>query len=264
MPHEDTSEMDDSLRSLALYNYGHYTSMLVSNGRVRGLTLHLERLTRDSATLFGRPVDTDDVIARVRRVLLDSPPDIVVRITICAADFVMHHPADASATRAVVTVRPVPAAPRGPITLATALFARELPEVKHVGLFGQLWHRRVAQLAGRDDALFVDATGRILEGATWNVGFVRHDGHVVWPNSPALPGVALALVKEKYEEKHPGKSSTTTVKLDDLRNFESAFITNSVSGVRVASLIDTHEFSTNGPILSDLAVCYAETLPEEI
>src|SRR6266540_2864338 len=36
------------LATLALYNYGHFTSMRVDAGRVRGLTLHLDRLVRRS------------------------------------------------------------------------------------------------------------------------------------------------------------------------------------------------------------------------
>ena len=33
----------DDLQSLALTNYGHFTSMRLENGTVRGLSLHLDR-----------------------------------------------------------------------------------------------------------------------------------------------------------------------------------------------------------------------------
>lgn len=37
------SVMADELARLALYNYGHFTTMRVDAGRVRGLSLHLRR-----------------------------------------------------------------------------------------------------------------------------------------------------------------------------------------------------------------------------
>lgn len=40
------------LAALALYNYGHFTSMRVDEGRVRGLSLHLQRLVRDCSALY--------------------------------------------------------------------------------------------------------------------------------------------------------------------------------------------------------------------
>jgi hypothetical protein len=51
----------DQVRVLALTNYGHFTSMLVQDFRVRGLSLHMERLTRDCRQLFDVDLDTDAV-----------------------------------------------------------------------------------------------------------------------------------------------------------------------------------------------------------
>jgi hypothetical protein len=42
-----------------------------------------------------------------------------------------------------------------------------MPLVNHVGLFGALHARRLAQLAGADDALFHDAADLVCEGPTW-------------------------------------------------------------------------------------------------
>jgi len=48
-------------------------------------------------------------------------------------------------------------------------YLRDLPGVKSVGLFGQLPHRRAAQLSGFDDALFVGDRSLVSEGGTWNI-----------------------------------------------------------------------------------------------
>lgn len=255
---------DDALRVLALYNYGHYTSMLVSDGTVRGLNLHLRRLTDDSTELFGRPVDTDAVVSDVREFLARQPGDLVVRVTVYAADFTMQRPTEATDLRILVTGRSAPTSIAGPITLGTVPFVRELPRAKHVGLFGQLWSRRSAQLAGRDDALLVTTDGLIVEGATWNIGFVRHDGHVDWPESDALPGVTLALVRSEYERRYPGKSSESPVALSDLATFAAAFTTNAVGGVRPVSQIDSHMFDVESSTLAELTRCYAETASDPI
>ncbi len=42
----------DQVKTLALTNYGHFTSMLAEDGGVRGLSLHMQRLTRDCRLLF--------------------------------------------------------------------------------------------------------------------------------------------------------------------------------------------------------------------
>lgn len=59
----------DDLASLALYNYGHFTSMLVSDGRVRGLSFHLRRLVNDCRTLFATDLDRSTVRKLVRRLI---------------------------------------------------------------------------------------------------------------------------------------------------------------------------------------------------
>jgi len=51
-------------------------------------------------------------------------------------------------------------------------YDRDLSAVKHVGLFGTVYHRRQAQRAGFDDVLFLAADSRITEGATWNSAFL--------------------------------------------------------------------------------------------
>ena len=43
----------EQIRSLALTNYGHFTSMLVEDHQVRGLSLHMQRLARDCRQLYG-------------------------------------------------------------------------------------------------------------------------------------------------------------------------------------------------------------------
>src|SRR5437879_3311167 len=72
----------DALKALALTNYGHFTSMLVDDHRVRGLSLHLRRLARDCRLLFDVELDTDRVRHFVRHALADAGQPTVARVTV--------------------------------------------------------------------------------------------------------------------------------------------------------------------------------------
>ena len=58
----------DDLRVPIATNYGHFTSMRIERGCVRGLDLHLHRLDASTRLLFDHPLDVD----AVRRWLRDA------------------------------------------------------------------------------------------------------------------------------------------------------------------------------------------------
>lgn len=247
----------EALRALALTNYGHFTSMRVEAGRIRGLKLHLERLRRDCQALFGTDLDSERVRELVARAVdFDNDPT-VVRVTVFDPSLDIGHPATASTPEILVTTRPAPALPLPPLRVRTVPYVRDLPQVKHLALLGQLHARREAQLDGYDDALFCDQhTGRISEGGTWNVGFVDADGTIRWPQSDVLPGVTMALLQ--------GQSShiTAPVTVADLPAMQGAFAVNTTTGVRPLRAIDDTTFPPDHPALAALQQEYLKTPAE--
>ena len=247
----------DDLERLALTNYGHFTSMRVEDGTVRGLSLHMSRLVRDCDAVFGVRLDTERVREYIRRAGRERTGAFTIRVTVFDPNLTMGNVGDPPEPQVLVTMRSAGALSPEPLTAKTFPFSRDLAVVKHIGLFGQLRLRREAQLSGFDDAIFVEADGRISEGVTWNLGFVDRDGQVVWPDAPVLPGVTMQLLQDAH-----GDSISAPVTHSQLADMRAAFATNVSIGVRTIKAIDDVRFPVDDPALDLLRKVYAE-LPGE-
>ncbi|MBH1937592.1 aminotransferase class IV family protein [Streptomyces sp. AV19] len=238
----------DALATLALTNYGHFTTMRVDNGRVRGLGLHMERLAGNCRDLFGAELDTGLVRAYVARAV-PGVGSLVVRVTVFDPALELGHPSAAATPHILVTTRPAGPATAPPFRVRTVTHVRDAPTVKNVGLFGLLRARREAQLAGFDDALFIGPDGRVSEGGTWNVAFVDADGTVVWPEAEVLPGITMALVRR---DEHIVAPVTT----GDLPAMRAAFATNAAIGVRAIAAVDDVRLDAGHPVVKALQEAY--------
>ncbi|WP_371500605.1 aminotransferase class IV [Kitasatospora sp. NBC_00374] len=253
------------ITALALTNYGHFTTLRVEDGRVRGLGLHLARLVRDCRLVFGAELDPELVRARLRETLgrdgagRPGAAPVTVRITVFDPGLGLERPGGPADPQLLVTTRPAAGAAPPPLRVRTVEHRRDLPEVKHTGLFGLLHQRRLAQLAGFDDALLTGPGARISEGTTWNVLF--HDGHrLVTPDAECLPGVTTALLARA----HGGPRRTEPVTAGDLGRFEAAFATNAGFGIRPIAQIDGVRFDPARPLLARLREEYLAVPAEEV
>jgi branched-subunit amino acid aminotransferase/4-amino-4-deoxychorismate lyase len=247
----------EDLQTLALTNYGHFTSMRVADGSIRGLTLHLERLVRDCRIVFGTDLDTDLVRSYIRRAVDQHSGVFTVRVTVFDPSLEMGHPGADARPQILVTTRPGGELPPPPFTAKAFPFTRDAAAVKHIGLFSQLRLRREAQRAGFGDAVFVEPDGTVSEGGTWNLGFVTQSGGVVWPQAPVLPGVTMKLLQDAHDQ-----WACEPVALSDLPKMRAAFATNTSIGVRSISAIDGVEFAVDDPALDTLRKLYAELAGE--
>jgi branched-subunit amino acid aminotransferase/4-amino-4-deoxychorismate lyase len=249
---------EDALETLALTNYGHFTTMRVHEGRVRGLTLHLDRLVRDCWLLFGCALD-HEVVRQEIRAALGGPEPMTVRVSVCNPAFSLVSPAKKGRPEVIVTTRPACSEDLPPLRVRSAPYRRDVPAVKHAGLFGPLFERRQAQLADYDDAVFMTDNGLLSEGVTWNLGFLDGDT-LVWPAAEALPGVTAALLTTA----HQGPVRVEPVSLDRLPRMAAAFATNSGTGVRAIGEIDGFTWSSEHPALATLRAEYATIEAEEV
>jgi len=249
----------EQLLPLGLAPYGHFTSIRIDDRRAKGIGLHLERLARDCDVVFGAELDTGRVRELARRAVAETSGPLVIRITVFDPATELGHPDKASDPHVLVTKRPAAALPPSPLRAGIVVYERELPEVKHISLFGTMRARREAQQAGFDDAVFVSSAGYVSEGATWNIGFVR-DGEVIWPHARVLPGVTAALL----DRVHPPAEHVMIHRnaLSALGDFDAAFATNTSIGVRPIVALDDAEFPADHPVLKQLAGEYAGIEPE--
>lgn len=221
-----------------LANYGHFTSMQVRDLRVRGLSLHWERLRSATLELYDAPLP-DDLPARVLAAL-GSRRDSTVRITVVGVEPTL-----------VVSLRD-PNPGRGARRLMSVDYVRPVPHIKHVGTFAQSHFGNVASQAGFDDALLVAPDGLVTETTIANIGFF--DGSdVVWPAAPMLHGTTMQLLESLVP------SRRQEVRLADIGSFSGAFVTNS-AGVSPVTAIDGHEFAVDEHQVKALVDAY-ESVP---
>ncbi|MEW2033324.1 aminotransferase class IV [Streptomyces roseifaciens] len=225
----------DPLFLALMGGYGHMTAMQVRDGRVRGLDFHLTRLDTATKELFGEGLDGGLVRERIRGALDEAGVrDASARLYVYAPE-----PGDRTVT--AVILRPAVPEP-GPQRVRSVPYARPSAHLKHVGVFGQVYHLRQVKAAGFDEALLVEPDGTVAEGAITNVGFIDGDT-VVWPSAPALDGITLLVLQRELDRAGlPWRRQA--VRLDEVARFDAAFVCNSV-GVSPVPLIDDVRFPSD-------------------
>jgi branched-subunit amino acid aminotransferase/4-amino-4-deoxychorismate lyase len=252
----------EDLTHQALVNYGAYTSFAVADGAVRGLDLHLARLTHASRALFGAAVPEDRVQNLIRQALGDRA-DAFVRVSLFSREISPRTPGHEGPPRVMVGVfQPVSPLGETPLRLQMQTYAREAPDLKHVATMGLIRARRQARLAGYDDALFVDAEGRISEGSLWNIGFLCGDS-VIWPEAPMLEGVSQALIKAHLADVRL-KQETRVLMVADLPGFQGAFITNSATPACGVAAIGDHAFAVSVECLANITAAWSRAEPQPV
>ncbi len=127
--------------------------------------------------------------------------------------------------------------------------AGKLFGLKTVNYLGNLQAKKAAQAAGCDEALFIDSTGLILEGATSNVFLVK-SGEVLMPplDGRILPGVARSRMRQLLKN---GRECAVPSEL--LSGADEVFVTNALLGVMPVAAVDQQRYDLNSnPVTKSL------------
>lgn len=244
----------DDLASLALVNYGAYSSFRLEEGSVRGLDLHVARLEAQAVELFGEPVG-ESRLRDLIRTAVNGRDAGWLRVSLFSSGISSRTPDWTGRPRVMIAVSPpIPPLTDG-VRLQVQTYAREAPHLKHVATFGLIRARRAARAAGFDDALFVDAEGYVSEGSLWNIGFIR-GSEVVWPHALMLAGIAQALVQQGLARAYL-TGHTAPVRIENLASFDGAFICNSATPACAVAAIGDHLFGTPPALIDRLQTAWA-------
>lgn len=249
------------LAHVARFNHGHFTSLQVRHGAVRGLELHLARLHDATRVLYAADLDVLHVRTLLREAL-GGIRDASVRITVFPPDWridAMPSPARASV---LIGVAPPVQHELQPIRVRTVEHERFLPQVKHVGTFALFELRAQARRDGFDDALFVDRHDCISEGTVWNIGF-RSGDCVLWPDAPQLDGIAMRLLCDGLARAGIA-TERRSIPRATLAAFESAFACNSSGVGQPIAAIDDIEFNVDDAFTQRLIACHDSTDPQPV
>jgi branched-subunit amino acid aminotransferase/4-amino-4-deoxychorismate lyase len=249
---EMIQQMEPEILSLALYGQACFTSFYACHGAVKGLELHFERLRQDSLALFGSSPSKENLLSNIRCYLKQQQGAMIgIRVTIFPAGFSLAHPGSFSGFNILVTGRVMEDMDSLPIQLATVAAQRTIPSQKTVNMIANIKARAKAQNLGADDALMLEQNV-ITEGSTWNIFFGKGQT-LITPSleSNILSGITRGLLIELANDR--GIScQEAIVSVERLQDFEFAFITNALIGVRAVSTIDQHSFDTSHPLLIEM------------
>lgn len=233
-------------RAVGTGGYGAFTSFRFQQGGVRGLDLHLRRLSQWAVRLFG---DTpgEGALGQAIADAVSGKVEAWVRVAVSSRAISPRLPDGIVVPQITVTVSaPPPCLPDGQCLLPLA-HERWLPDIKTLDTMPLVHARRQARLAGFDDAVFTDREGRLTEGTLWNLGFIS-DETVVWPQGRMLDGTARRLISAGLEQSGTAQEYRA-VTLEDLAHFDAAFLCNSATPCAAISSIGTQGFNTGSAMM---------------
>ena len=248
-----------------------YETLRTYGGRPFHLDRHLARM-RASAGRLGLPLPAEGDFARdIDAVLRRSGnPESYIRLMASrgVGDVSYHFDRVVGPTR-VVIVKPYEPLPPRAYAEGVAVIVSSVrrnspraldPAIKSGNLINNILAVREAQAAGALEPILLNEAGEVAEGASANVFIVRGGGVLTPPlDAGILPGVTRALVLEI------GRSlgldmREETVRVDDLRGADEAFITSTLKEAVPVRAVDGRPVGQGrpGPVTLRLLQAYRD------
>jgi len=243
-----------------LYGDGCFEVLRTWGGAARELPAHLDRLLETARALELRTLERPRLAAavhaavaaagpgehRIRIVLTRGPGSLAARL------------GELGPGRAIVIVEPLPPQP-AELSLAVVdwpLPARRGRGHKTLAYLDAVIARELARAAGADEAIRLDAAGRVAEGATCNL-FAVLPSEVVTPpvDHGALPGIVRARVLAICARAGLAVRERE-LSLSELCAAQEVFVTSSLRGVVPVTRVD-RALLARGAVTERIAAAYA-------
>ena len=256
---------------------GVFETMRATRGVIIQLDAHLVRLTTGLARLrIALPPHLDETVSDAIRVLHERRADAAVRLTVSRGPGAGLAPISGVEPTCVLLVYPLPAV--GPdvyehglaVHIATGRRSERAPTagLKTLSYTDSVFALVEAHAHGAADALVLDTSGHIIEGAASNV-FVVANGDIRTPplSCGILPGITRAT--EIGIISAWGKGATvqeSVIVPSDLAAADEIFLTSSLRGIAPVTSIDGTPVGrgTPGPITQRLMTAYARAIDDEV
>ena len=225
------------LAALGRINYGHFTTLPIHYGAVKGWDYHVQRLRHATRVLFATELDCTSLQTQIQHGI-DQTGLLTahLRITICSLDHVAE-PVQKPSIDSFLHFSPIVQRPATSLAVCSQCHQRMLPEIKHVATFSSYYYQRRARAAGFDDVLFTTDKGLVAEGAFWNIGF--WDGErIIWPEAAILAGTGQMLIAKGLRALNV-PTTMRPIHIADIPHFRAAFMCNAL-GHRSIRAIDDH------------------------
>jgi len=232
------SEAQVPLSNIAFsYGYGAYENTRVTNGEVRYLDEHLDRLNESCAYLEINPVFTREQIQTAcidlnskyteqtynMKIILIGGKNQELFILPLAPKFI-----DRKMYRVGVSV-------------ISTEYERYLPQAKSLNMLGSYMVYAKANKVGAYDALLVNRDGEILEGSRTNLYALKDSVIYTAPDTEVLAGVTRKHIID-FAEAKGFEISYTAPKITELDKYDGFFISNTSSKLLPVSKIDDRQF----------------------
>jgi branched-chain amino acid aminotransferase len=242
-----------------LYGDGVFEVVRTWRGRTPDLLAHVDRLRDAAARLALHVPPAAALVAWVTAaVAAAGDGDHRIRVVVTrGAGPLGARLAALGPGRTIVVADPLPAQPTE-LSVAVVdwpLPARRGPAVKALAYLDHVVARELAAAAGADEAIRLDAAGRVAECATANL-FVARGGAVATPplDAGVLPGIvrghAIALCRRLGIA-----CAERAIEVGELATADELFATSSLRGIVAVTCIDGRAIS-RGPIAARLDAAY--------
>jgi len=266
-----------------LYGYGLFETMRAYQGTIFLLERHLNRLL-GSSQVVGMDLEPDNfdlAMACINVLRANSLKDARLRLTVSRGEVdSFPGPRNCDSPTVLVTARNFTALSpqiyskgyRAGVSSFRRYSQSPLPGLKTTNYLLSMMAKMESEAAGLNEALLLNEHGVIAEGSISNVFFATSHSGLVTPSlaSGILPGVTREVVMELAS--NLGINITEDeVRLDDLGQFDEAFLTNSVMeimplvGVRDGTGKDiTIGLGKPGKLTKRLTAAYKEMVEQQI
>lgn len=237
-----------------MFGHGLFETIRVIRGRLVFFEDHAARLARSSQEIgLGTLTPAEELRARCQKIVTaNRMSDGCVKVVVFKDS---GHPGELIVARSVAYAPEVYARGFRLKTVTDDRRVHPLHTLKTVNYLKNISARHDARSVECDDALFVDDTGRVLEGAATNV-FIVKGAEVFTPavNMGILPGVARARVVQLLKT---GNLHEEEVTLTRLREADEVFVTNALLGIMAVSAVDDRAYDiVRNPVTKKLQASF--------